>query len=845
MTSSEIRQSFLDFFKSKQHTIVPSAPVVPHGDPTLLFTNAGMNQFKDVFLGVGKRDYTRAADTQKCIRVSGKHNDLEEVGVDTYHHTLFEMLGNWSFGDYYKEEAIAWAWELLTDVWKLPKDRLYATVYETDDEALEIWKKYLPIDRIQKFGAKDNFWEMGDTGPCGPCSEIHFDGTPDKSGGPLVNIGDPQVIEIWNLVFIQFNRKQDGSLEPLASKHVDTGMGFERITRVIQGKDSNYDSDIFMPIINHIASLCGKKYGASLTDADDIAMRVIADHIRTLSFSIADGAMPGSEGRSYVLRRILRRASRFARNLGFKEPMLYKLLPTLIDTLGDYFTELNEQLNIIEKVIKGEEESFLQTLENGLEKINELLANISNDRQIKGSDAFLLYDSFGFPLDLTELIARENNATVDTDGFNKLMQEQKERSRSARKKTIQEAELPLFGSQTEFIGYTEFECEAKLLFAQENIAVFDKTPFYAESGGQVSDTGKISINGAEYQVLDMKKVAGTFFHYLDRELEAKVGDVAYLTIDKSRRKAIASNHSATHLMHEALRMKIGEHIKQQGSLVNDEYLRFDFNHFEKVGSSSLAEIENIVNSKIRENIEVITKELTLDEAKENPKIKMYFGDKYGERVRAVEIDPKYSIELCGGTHVRRTGEISYFKIISESSVASGVRRVEAITGSKIDEYINSLHSKIEESYQKEKSLIDEIRSLEKEITKLKSQDLAKGIDELIANSKEVNGVSIIVNKITIDSNDELRDFTDELRLKAKQNSIIVNATILEEKVLLAIAVTDDLTSKYQAGKLISEAAKYLGGGGGGKPHLATAGGKDISKLDSLLKSEIYEIIGRV
>jgi alanyl-tRNA synthetase len=845
MTSSEIRQSFLDFFKSKQHTIVPSAPVVPHGDPTLLFTNAGMNQFKDVFLGVGKRDYTRAADTQKCIRVSGKHNDLEEVGVDTYHHTLFEMLGNWSFGDYYKEEAIAWAWELLTDVWKLPKDRLYATVYETDDEALEIWKKYLPIDRIQKFGAKDNFWEMGDTGPCGPCSEIHFDGTPDKSGGPLVNIGDPQVIEIWNLVFIQFNRKQDGSLEPLASKHVDTGMGFERITRVIQGKDSNYDSDIFMPIINHIASLCGKKYGASLTDADDIAMRVIADHIRTLSFSIADGAMPGSEGRSYVLRRILRRASRFARNLGFKEPMLYKLLPTLIDTLGDYFTELNEQLNIIEKVIKGEEESFLQTLENGLEKINELLANISNDRQIKGSDAFLLYDSFGFPLDLTELIARENNATVDTDGFNKLMQEQKERSRSARKKTIQEAELPMFGSQTEFIGYTEFECEAKLLFAQENIAVFDKTPFYAESGGQVSDTGKISINGAEYQVLDMKKVAGTFFHYLDRELEAKVGDVAYLTIDKSRRKAIASNHSATHLMHEALRMTIGEHIKQQGSLVNDEYLRFDFNHFEKVGSSSLAEIENIVNSKIRENIEVITKVLTLDEAKENPKIKMYFGDKYGERVRAVEIDPKYSIELCGGTHVRRTGEISYFKIISESSVASGVRRVEAITGSKIDEYINSLHSKIEESYQKEKSLIDEIRSLEKEITKLKSQDLAKGIDELIANSKEVNGVSIIVNKITIDSNDELRDFTDELRLKAKQNSIIVNATILEEKVLLAIAVTDDLTSKYQAGKLISEAAKYLGGGGGGKPHLATAGGKDISKLDSLLNSEIYEIIGRV
>jgi len=845
MTSKEIRQSFLDFFKSKSHTIVPSAPVVPHGDPTLLFTNAGMNQFKDVFLGAGTRDYSRAADTQKCIRVSGKHNDLEEVGVDTYHHTLFEMLGNWSFGDYYKKEAIAWSWELLTEVWKLPKERLYATVYETDDESYEIWKQYLPESRIQRFGDKDNFWEMGETGPCGPCSEIHFDGTPDGTGGPLVNASDPQVIEIWNLVFIQFNRKLDGSLEPLKSTHVDTGMGFERVVRVIQGKSSNYDTDVFMPIINKIAELCGKKYTGEMESKDDIAMRVIADHIRTLSFSIADGAFPGNEGRGYVLRRILRRASRFARNLGFKEPVLYKLLPTLIDTLGDVFGELIVQQSIIEKVIKGEEESFLQTLENGLEKINEIVSNLGSEKQISGADAFLLYDTFGFPLDLTELIARENNIGVDTAGFTKFMAEQKERSRSARKKTNQEVELPMFDGVSEFLGYETLIAEGKLLFAEENKAIFDKTPFYAESGGQVSDTGRIIFGGTEYKVEDVKKSGSSIVHILDRNIEALIGDTALLEVEKTRRKLISSNHSATHLMHEAIRMTVGEHIQQQGSLVNDEYLRFDFNHYEKVSNEQIEQIEQIVNEKIRENIPVVTNVIPLEEARKNSKIKMYFGDKYGDIVRAVVIDDKYSVELCGGTHVSQTGEIAYFKVKSESSVASGIRRIEAVTGAGFDNYLVEVNNKFNLHIAKEQELTDLVKKLEREISKIKSQNLLQDADSILSDSKKIGEVNYIGKILEVESLDQLRDFTDSIRMKAATNTIILTAIKVEDKVQLCVAVTDDLIKKYQAGKLISEAAKYLGGGGGGKPHLATAGGKDLSKLDDLINSEFGKIITAV
>ncbi len=842
MTSNEIRQSFLDFFKNKAHRIVPSAPVVPHGDPTLLFTNAGMNQFKDVFLGTGSRDYNKAADTQKCIRVSGKHNDLEEVGVDTYHHTFFEMLGNWSFGDYYKEEAIAWAWELLVGIWKLPEDRLYATIYESDDEAFNIWKKYLPESRIQRHGAKDNFWEMGETGPCGPCSEIHFDGTPNKTGGPQVNAGDPQVIEIWNLVFIQFNRKIDGFLEPLSSTHVDTGMGFERIVRVIQGKTSNYDTDIFMPLINKISTLSGRKYSGDLEDKDSIAMRVIADHIRTLSFSIADGAFPGNEGRGYVLRRILRRASRYSRNLGFKEPFLYSLLPILIDTLGDFFPELKTNLEIIEKVIKGEEESFLQTLERGLAKFEEIKLNTSDSKSINGEDAFLLFDSFGFPLDLTELLARENNLEVDTDGFATKMNQQKERSRAARKKTSQEIEIPLLDFSSEFVGYDLLSCEGKVLYINENQIVLDKTPFYVESGGQVSDTGKIILGGETYLVEDVKKSGTAIIHYCDKSIENLVGNIAFAQIDTSKRKSTSRNHSATHLMHEAIRQTIGTHIKQQGSLVCSEYLRFDFNHFEKVSSEQLEQIENIVNKKIFENHQIETRILTLDQAREKDKIRMYFGDKYGDIVRAVVMDEKYSIELCGGTHVKNTSEISLFKVKSEGSVAAGIRRIEAITGEAIEIHIKQLNDKISQKVDEQSNLNDKIKQLEKKIAELKIKELEQTLINIIEDAKVINNVNVIAIKIQTENSEQLKKLCENFRDKAKSNTILLFSSTNEDKINLCLAITDDITHKYQAGKIILETAKFVGGGGGGKPNFATAGGKDTLKLNELLNSKFFQLI---
>lgn len=842
MNSKEIRKSFLDFFASKQHRIVESAPVVPHGDPTLLFTNAGMNQFKDVFLGAGKRDYVRAADTQKCIRVSGKHNDLEEVGVDTYHHTFFEMLGNWSFGDYYKEEAIAWAWELLTDVWKLPKERLYATVYRTDDEAYQIWKKYLPESRIQRFDEKDNFWEMGETGPCGPCSEIHFDGTADMSGGPLVNASSPEVIEIWNLVFIQYNRKADGSLEELSAKHVDTGMGFERITRVIQGKTSNYDTNVFMPIINKIQSLCGKEYKNDLDDNDSIAMRVIADHIRTLSFSIADGALPGNEGRGYVLRRILRRASRFARNLGFKEPILYTLLPTLIEVMGDTFPEIIKQQEVITKIIKGEEESFLQTLEHGLNKFEELKANLNESKTLNGDDAFLLYDSFGFPLDLTELLAREAGLGVDIAGFNTRMAEQKARSRAARKVNSAEVEMSAIEGKSIFLGYEKLESEAKILYVKDNQVVLDQTPFYSESGGQVSDTGVLVLGGERYNVEDVRKSGDAIVHICDRDVEALVGGVALAIVDASRRLDIKRNHSATHLMHEALRMVLGTHIQQQGSLVDPDKLRFDFNHFEKVSKEQIATIEKIVNTKIMENHKVITNIYTIEEARQNPSIKMYFGDKYGDVVRAVVMDEKYSIELCGGTHVAATGEIGYFKISSESSVASGIRRIEAITGNAVEKFITELNQTIDEKAKNIEELQKQIRSLEKQLSSNKTEVIAQELDKLIANPKSINGINVVVAKLDVEDIEQLRELGETFRNKLTSNSIGLIASISDDKVQLVCVVSDDLVKKYQAGKMVGAAAKLLGGGGGGKPHLATAGGKDLTKLDELLNKEFYAII---
>ena len=841
MNSIEIRNQFLDYFKNKEHNIVPSAPVIPHGDKTLMFTNAGMNQFKDMFLGTGNRDYKRAADTQKCIRVSGKHNDLEEVGVDTYHHTFFEMLGNWSFGDYYKEEAIEWAWDLLVNVWKLPKERLYATVFRTDDEAFEIWKNYLPEERILRCDEADNFWEMGETGPCGPCSEIHFDGTPDMSGRDLINMGDPQVIEIWNLVFMQFNRQLDGSLQDLKAKHVDTGMGFERIVRVIQGKQSNYDTDIFMPLIHKIESISNKKYGVN--EKDDIALRVITDHIRTISFTIADGAIPGNEGRSYVIRRILRRASRYARNLGVHEPILYKLVDVLINQFKDVFPEIVKQSDIIKSVIKGEEESFLRTLDSGIQKFEELIQGMKEGETIAGESAFLLYDSYGFPIDLTELMAKENNLKIDLDAFNVEMEKQKTRSRANIKSNYELADDTDYNAESEFLGYVMLETKAKVLYHKGNVVIFDKTPFYAEKGGQVADTGVIIFDNYTLNVIDVKQKANAILHILEedcvldlmnKEVNAKV--------DSDRRWDIMRNHSATHLMHEALRQVLGEHIQQQGSLVSDSYLRFDFNHFNKISNSEIKQIEDLVNTKIFENIEVITNEISLDEASQNEKIRMFFGDKYGSFVSAVQMDANYSIELCGGTHVKNTSQIGYFKINSEASVSSGIRRIEAITGRFIEDYFTKLNDDILNRDNQNEDLRGKIKKLEKEIADLKKSSASDDLDSLFANIKEINGLKVLTTSIEVDNLDLLRDTGESLRNKLKDNGIGLISAINDGKVQLCCVVTDDLKGKYPAGKLVGEAAKFLGGGGGGKPHLATAGGKDLSKVDELLNSEFYNIV---
>ncbi|MEY3311952.1 MAG: Alanyl-tRNA synthetase [Bacteroidota bacterium] len=840
MNSRQIRQSFLDFFASKGHKIVQSAPVVPHGDPTLLFTNAGMNQFKDVFLGTGTRDYTRCADTQKCIRVSGKHNDLEEVGYDTYHHTLFEMLGNWSFGDYYKKEAIAFAWELLTSVWKLPKDRIHATVFRTDDESFELWKEYLPVEQIHRFDEKDNFWEMGETGPCGPCTEIHFDRTPDKSGGPLVNMGVPEVIEVWNLVFIQYNRKPDGSLEELLSKHVDTGMGFERICAVMQHVDSNYDTDVFMPIIKKIEQLSGEQYSTSLDNSVGIAMRVISDHIRTLVFSIADGAMPGNEGRSYVLRRILRRACRYARNLGFTEPILYKLTSIISETMGDIFPEVPLNLEHIKRVIKAEEESFLQTLDRGLDRFEEIEISLKNASEtlIQGSDIFLLYDSFGFPADLTELIAKERGLTVDLAGFKELMDQQKERSRNARKQVLQQVEGNITDSKTTFDGWTSLQSQSNIIHFADNHIITETTPFYAEMGGQQSDYGTITIDQEIYSIRNVQKQGNAIIHIADREILAPHKPIATLSVDFNRRWDIQKNHSATHLLHEALRRVLGNHVQQSGSLVSAEYLRFDFSHIQKVSNSEIKEIQALVNDKIRERIEVITRELPIDQARNIPHVKMFFGDKYGDTVRVVTIDEQFSSEFCGGTHVQNSSDIGYFHILNESAIASGIRRIEAITSFGIAQYIADLHHTIETEKHTIDSLHDSLKSLEKELSIVKVQEVSSKLSELIDQAHHIANTSIKLIPVKTDSlsMEELKMLGDNMRSLIGKSGIGVLSSIIDDKINLVCIVTDDLTKEYPAGRIIGDIAKRLGGGGGGKPHMATAGAKDIHKLDEVLDS---------
>lgn len=905
-TSNEIRNDFIKFFEERGHKFVPSSPVVPYDDPTLLFTNAGMNQFKDVFLGNGKRDYARAVNSQKCIRVSGKHNDLEEVGRDTYHHTFFEMLGNWSFGDYYKKEAIEWAWELLTKSaeggWKLDKKRLYASVFETDSEAEELWKQVTDIDpsHVLRFGKKDNFWEMGETGPCGPCSEIHIDLSEKGDCGHLVNAGDPRVMEIWNLVFIQYNRDDKGTLTPLPAKHVDTGMGFERICAVLQGKKSNYDTDVFSPIIKHISNLVGKPYQSKLDDPIDIAMRVIADHVRMLSFSIADGGIPSNEGRGYVMRRILRRAARFGRSLEMHEPFIYKIVEAVVQSMGNQYPEIKERQSHIERVIKGEEESFNVTLDRGLEIFETVIEEIGHSKTFPGEDAFKLYDTFGFPLDLTEMIAAERGLKVDTGRFVELMEAQRSRARDAVKSSIQIAHIGNEFNDSSFIGYDKNEADVLLdKVIDDKYISFNETPFYIESGGQVDDTGIVEGESFRARILKSIKQDKKLIHeieILEGNITDNIGKIVHVKVDYDRRANIMRNHTATHLLHEALRLVLGSHVQQHGSLVAPDRLRFDFNHFEKVTEEQIREIENLVNKKISEGILVEAGEMPIEEAKKIPGIKMFFGEKYGDVVRVIKMADNFSAELCGGTHVKNTADIGFFKIISEASIASGVRRIEAVTGEgaklylegeidkilKIDDNFKILirekesaekelnqYKKIEhsippslgvvptsiqtvnsgivnevESLLKQRKMAveqinKEISDLKKEVSKHRVREASSGIDALVAGGVEFDGFKIVFSKIEASSMDELKNIGDTLRAKLT-SGVGVLGTVIDEKVALVCVVTDDLikNKKLHAGKIVGEIAKIAGGSGGGRPHLATAGGKDVNKLDEALEKTV-------
>lgn len=888
--STEIRQDFLDFFASKQHKIVPSASVIPFEDPTLLFTNAGMNQFKDVFLGTGSRDYKRCADTQKCIRVSGKHNDLEEVGHDGYHHTFFEMLGNWSFGDYYKKEAIQWAWELLTRVWKLEKNRLWVTVFREDDEAMELWKSETDIDHshILKFDEKDNFWEMGDTGPCGPCSEIHYDFTEGGCSAADVNAGNPDVMEIWNLVFIQYNRDKEGKLHDLPQRHVDTGMGFERMVRVLQNKTSNYLTDVFLPVINDLIQITGKEYSGRY----EAPMNVIADHVRTLTFAIADGAIPSNESRGYVLRRVLRRAARYGRNLDMRTPFIYKLVDTLVDTMGHVFPEIVEKREFIKEVIKGEEESFNITLDKGLALFNEEVQRMKAAKEdtFSGEVAFKLHDTYGFPVDLTELMARESGYGLDMAQFNEKMEIARGLSRVDKiLDTIEQNEyddLKKIEDDLVYNPYIEDESvHTKILGYQNRYdngtgILLNYNPFYKASGGQVNDEGVLIIDGKEYPVQNVNTKHIIEIPHVDF---INTPSEAIAKLDMPRRRSIERNHSATHIMHEALRRVLGSHIKQMGSYLDDKVLRFDFPHFHKLKPEEIDDIEQIVNDKIKENIAVYAEELPIEKANNIQNVKKFFGDKYGEIVRVVFIDDKFSVEFCGGTHVKATSEIGLFKITREESISAGTRRIFARTGEGILDYISErvteiekLSSELPEKYAKnflhamgefkkdferadfrdaelQKTLLkyqdstlsslqeikakflEEKKQLEKELAKQKVQQASGGIDELLKNPVLHGGFRLVSAKFDVDSMDELKEIGDKLREKIG-SGVGLLYSVIDGKVALCAVVSDDLVKgkKLSAGKIAGDIAKILGGGGGGKPHLATAGGKDVSKIDEAI-----------
>lgn len=869
MTTKEIRQSFLDFFAGKGHQIVPSAPIVVKNDPTLMFTNAGMNQFKELFLGEAAIKSTRIADTQRCLRVSGKHNDLEEVGIDTYHHTMFEMLGNWSFGDYFKNEAIAWSWELLTEVYKIPKDRLYVSVFEGDEkeglardqEAYDIWKKYISEDRILSGNKKDNFWEMGETGPCGPCSEIHVDMRSDEERGKtdgklLVNHDDPQVIEIWNNVFMQFNRMKDGSLEKLPNQHVDTGMGLERLVRVIQEKTSNYDTDVFQPLIQFIATEAGIPYGKD--EKTDVAMRVMADHIRAICFCIADGTLPSNNKAGYVIRRILRRAVRYAYTfLNLKDPFINRLVPILADQFDSVFPELKKQKDFVQKVVKEEEFSFLRTLASGIQRFERFE---TDDKVIQGDFAFELYDTFGFPIDLTELMAREKGWRVDMEAFEAQLQQQKSRSRAATAIDTEDWTIVNQGDEVEFIGYDDLETACKILRYRKVTAkgkeqyqlVLNRTPFYAESGGQVGDTGKLEDASRlfEYEVTDTKKENGLIIHYLDT-LPGELSGSFRAIVDPSKRTSTENNHSATHLLHAALKQVLGDHVNQKGSLVNSEHLRFDFSHFSKVTDQEVAEIGKIVNSKIRQNIFLEEERSVAYQDAINSGVTALFGEKYGDFVRVITFDEHFSKELCGGTHVKASGQIGYFKIISESAVAAGVRRIEAITGENAEHYLMSQGDQIsalKEILKNPKDLQKAVESLVEENNRLK-KEIEKSIIERSAGLKydlaklavEIAGITFLAQKVDLPHADAVKNLAYSLR-DMLPDLFLVLATNIEDKPSLTVMISENLVKEkgLNAGNIVRELAREIQGGGGGQAFFATAGGKDSSGIErALVKAKTY------
>ncbi len=857
MRAKEIRQTYLDFFKSKSHEVVSSAPIVIKNDPTLLFTNAGMNQFKDAFLGNSEPIAPRVTDSQKCLRVSGKHNDLEEVGHDTYHHTMFEMLGNWSFGDYFKEDAIAWAWELLTDVFKLDTDRLYVTVFEgdasegleSDQDARTFWKKWIAEDRILNGNKKDNFWEMGDQGPCGPASEIHFDLRSDEErakvdGASLVNMDHNEVVEIWNLVFMEFNRKANGSLEPLPAKHVDTGMGFERLCMVIQGVKSNYETDVFTPIIENIEKLSGKSKSADAKTL--IAMRVIADHIRAIAFAIADGQLPSNNGAGYVIRRILRRATRYAYSvLDMKEPFMYALVEVLANDMGDYFPEIRSQRGLCESVIQEEEQSFLRTLEQGLKRLDDMIGQ-ANSKVLDGAKAFELYDTFGFPVDLTSLILREREMNLDQAGFDAEMAKQKDRSRAATKMSTDDWVEVREDAREEFIGYDSLKSSVHIAKYREVKTkkksffqvVFDHTPFYPEGGGQVGDTGVLKNDEETLTIWDTKKETGMILHYMD-QLPEKIEATFKAVVAEEKRRNTANNHSATHLLHEALREVLGEHVEQKGSLVNDRHLRFDFSHFHKVSDEEIRAVEELVNQRIRANYPLEEfRHIAMEEAIEMGAMAL-FGEKYGDTVRAIKFGE--SIELCGGTHVKSTGEIGFFKLISESSVASGIRRVEALTAAAAEDWVNGqvdiLHSV--QAELKASDTLSAVQALKKENADLKKQvegllkDKAGSLkEELVQQAERIGDARFIAAKVALDAG-AIKDMAFQLRQQYKDLFMIL-ATEGNGKVQLHVLICDDLVQSkgLNAGKVVKEVATHIKGGGGGAPFFATAGGKDSSGIDA-------------